>query len=218
MFTGLIECMGTIRALRHQENSLIIAIRPDQADFSVKPGGSVAVDGACLTLARQHSQSLEFAAVMETLTRTTLAQAQVGRRVNLERALLLSSRLDGHLVAGHIDGIGTITKDRDVGGSLLRTISIPEVLSRFMAEKGSITVDGISLTIAQSGTTEVTLSIIPHTLQATTLATKKVGDPVNIECDLVARYLHRFWESSQGEEVSEKRAETLILKMGRLGF
>lgn len=218
MFTGLVECMGTIRTLRRQENSFIITIHPDQTDFTVKPGGSVAVDGACLTLERRSNQMMEFAAVMETLNRTTLAQAQVGRRVNLERALLLTNRLDGHMVAGHIDGIGTIIKDRDAGGSLLRTISIPETLSQFMTEKGSITIDGISLTIAQSAKKTVTISIIPHTLHATTLATKKVGDSVNIECDLVARYLYRFWENAHGEQAVEKRAETLISKMGRLGF
>jgi riboflavin synthase len=216
MFTGLIECMGVIRTIDHRGSSAVIGIEPDRNDFSVKPGGSVAIDGVCLTLEKQSGRTFLFSAVRETLQRTTFNGAAAGKKVNLERALCLGDRLDGHLVAGHVDGLGVITKDKEVGGSLLRTISVPDELTPLMAEKGSVAVDGVSLTIASCGITEITISFIPVTLAGTTMSLKKSGDKVNLECDMIARYLHKIVHGVQACRI--KREETLLSGLERLGF
>ena len=192
--------------------SISLSIRPDMKEFHVAEGGSVCVDGVCLTVEGFAGQALRFSAVLETLQRSTLKSVSPGRRVNLERSLRLGDRLDGHMVLGHVDGAGEIIKDREVGGSLLRTIRVPSGLSMFMAEKGSVAVDGISLTIAQVSGNEITISFIPATMQRTTMAGKSRGDQVNLECDVLARYLFRMVESG-GQPGS-----SLLTKMEGLGF
>ncbi|MBN1309644.1 MAG: riboflavin synthase [Chitinispirillaceae bacterium] len=216
MFTGIIECIGTIMSAQRRGTSIILSIEPENDDFPVNIGGSVSVDGACLTLEQRAGKTMRFNAAAETLRRTTLSEAAVGRRVNLERATLLGSRLDGHFVYGHVDGIGTIRNDREMNGSTLRTIAVPSELCRFMAEKGSAAIDGISLTIASCGTGDITISLIAHTLEATTMALKKPGDAVNIECDIVARYLHRLLQAGGGD--AAPASEPLISLMKRSGF
>ena len=148
MFTGIIECVGTIISVQRRGASIILTIKPEKEDFPVNIGGSVAVDGACLTLEQWAGKTMQFNAVAETLRRTTLSEVSVGKRVNLERATLLGSRLDGHFVYGHVDGTGMILRDREINGSIVRTISVPAEIAPFMAEKGAIAIDGISLTIA----------------------------------------------------------------------
>ena len=219
MFTGLIETLGTIQSIDRRGSSILLGIRFDLDQFDVCDGGSVAVDGICLTVERRQGLIFYFSAVLETLKRTTLSDCAVGRRVNLERALQLSDRLDGHLVLGHVDGLGSIIGDVDVNGSILRTISVPIELQPFMAQKGSVAIDGISLTIAKSTDSTITVSIIPKTLQKTNLFFKRSGDLVNLECDVVARYLYRFMNfngAAKSSSVSEP--ESLINKLERFGF
>jgi riboflavin synthase len=216
MFTGIIETIGTITGARREGTSIVLAIRPGNDDFPVATGGSVAIDGVCLTLERWEGKEMQFSAVAETLNRTTLRDVPTGRRVNLERAAFLGSRLDGHLVYGHVDGIGTILHDREISGSILRTIAVPSELCRLMAEKGSVAIDGISLTIASCGTGDITISLIPHTLKATTMSLKKPGDAVNLECDIVARYLQRLLQAGGGG--AAPAAESLLSLMERSGF
>ncbi|MBN1577180.1 MAG: riboflavin synthase [Chitinispirillaceae bacterium] len=216
MFTGIIECIGTIIGVQHRGTSIILTIKPENDDFPVNIGGSVAVDGTCLTLERREGGTMQFNAVAETLHRTTLSEVSAGRRVNLERAALLGSRLDGHFVYGHVDGTGTILRDREMNGSIVRTIAVPAELSRFMAEKGAIAVDGISLTIAESAAAGIAVSLIPHTLKITTMPLKKAGDTVNLECDMVARYLYRFMQT--GNLPAAATAEPLLSLMQRSGF
>jgi len=217
MFTGLIECLGTIRSIDRHGTSIYIAIIPDMEDFRVPEGGSVSVDGACLTVERDDGFCLYFSAVRETLQRTTLSSLSTGRRVNLERAMQLGGRLDGHMVQGHIDDIGVIISDQDVGGSTLRTIRVPNNLSIFMAEKGSVAIDGISLTIACVAENDITISFIPATIRNTTMALKKNGDFVNIECDILARYLCRFF-SADSKQTDKSSGESLLSKLERLGY
>lgn len=219
MFTGLIECMGVLRSIDYRGSSLVIGIEPDRTDFTVQVGGSVAIDGVCLTLEKQSGRSLFFSAVRETLQRTTFNGTTAGRKVNLERALCLGDRLDGHLVAGHVDGLGVITKDKEVGGSLLRTISVPDELTPLMAQKGSVAVDGVSLTIASRGIADITISFIPATLAGTTMSLKKTGDKVNLECDMIARYLYNIVHGNivHGVQGGQKE-ETLLSGLERLGF
>lgn len=218
MFTGLIETLGTVLSIERKGSSALIGIQPDLDPFEVIDGGSVAVNGACLTVERKRGATLYFSAVRETLDRTTLNSAVIGQKVNLERALRLGDRLDGHMVQGHVDGLGTIYSDEDVKGSILRTIAIPVELQPFMAEKGSVAIDGISLTIAKSTISTVTISFIPVTLKKTTMLFKKTGDYVNIECDLIARYLYRFTKFTSAQSNSESETDSLIHKLERFGF
>ena len=190
MFTGIIETVGTVKSLQRGNKSLTLGILPGIDDYTVSTGGSVSVDGACLTVESERGNVLSFTAVYETLEHTTLAQLKNGSRVNLERALRLGDRLEGHVVLGHVDGVGRIGTDRKYGDSIYRTIWVPLELRRFMALKGSVAIDGISLTIAETGDETITVALIPHTLSETTMSTKQPGQQVNVECDVFARYIH----------------------------
>lgn len=192
MFTGLIETTGAITRIDRRGRNLELVVHPERSGFVSSVGASVAVDGVCLTVESITSGQMAFTAVRETVSRTTLSTATPGRKVNLERALRLGDRIEGHLVLGHVDGIGRIIGDRDEGGSILRTIAVPTGLEAMLAEKGSVAVDGISLTIVEVRASEFAIAIVPHTLQATTMASKRPGDQVNLECDLLARYLRRL--------------------------
>jgi riboflavin synthase len=218
MFTGLIECTGCIVSVSHIGTNIVIGIEPGIENFSVPQGGSVAIDGACLTVERFSGSTLYFSAVQETLIRTTLKTALPGRKVNMERALKIGDRLDGHFVAGHVDGIGTIITDEERGGSLFRTISVPEELDQYMAEKGSVTIDGVSLTIARSGKSEISISFIPLTLKHTIMSIKKTGDQVNIECDILARYIKRIFNSGSVNNHPERSGDSLLNKLMEAGF
>jgi riboflavin synthase len=217
MFTGLIETLGTIKAIDHRGSSVILGILPDMSPFDVREGDSVAIDGICLTVETVRGSVLHFAAVRETLHRTALTNCTTGRRVNMERALKLGGRLDGHMVLGHVDGTGLIKNDIDVNGSILRTIEVPTNIRPFMAEKGSVAIDGISLTIATSTESTLTVSVIPETMKRTTLFTKKAGDTVNIECDVIARYLYRFTQFTRVDSGTAE-SHSLINKLERFGF
>jgi riboflavin synthase len=218
MFTGLIECLGTVQSIERSGTSIVLGIRPDDKLFRLQNGASVAVDGACLTVERDSGTELYFSAVMETLRRTTLSRVNIGRRVNLERALLVGGRLDGHMVQGHIDDFGTIISDQDVGGSVLRKIRVPSELKPFIAEKGSVAVDGISLTITSVQDNEFVISFIPATIKKTTMSLKRIGDSVNIECDVLARYLYRMITAEKSVADDKMPEVSFLTKMERLGF
>ncbi len=222
MFTGLIETIGIIRSITRGNKSLTIGILPDCDDYAVSTGGSVAVDGACLTVESISGKELSFTAVHETLARTTLTKKRVGEKVNLERAIRLGDRLEGHIVLGHVDGIGRVLSDQKKGDSLLRSVWIPENLRRYMALKGSVAVDGISLTIAESNDETITVSFIPHTLSETTMGQKHVGDEMNIECDIFARYIARqlYFNRKQGipKGSSEKEGPGILSLLESNGF
>lgn len=192
MFTGLIEDLGTVRELRRESSRVRLTVGTTIPAAELRLGDSVAVNGICLTVVAIGDGSFTADVSPETLERTTLGEAAPGRRVNLERALRLSDRLGGHLVSGHIDAIATITERLQENNAVRFTFRLPAVVNRYVAEKGSVAIDGISLTV--NAVTEETFSvaIIPHTLAMTTLQEKKSGDRVNIETDLVARYLARL--------------------------
>jgi riboflavin synthase len=214
MFTGLIETLGTITSIKPSGSVHVIGIRSDATDFSVPAGGSVSISGACLTLEKTIKQEFFFTAVHETMERTTLGCATVGDRVNMERSLVLGGRLDGHWVLGHIDGVGYIRSRRDSAESCVLTVMVPETVVCLMAEKGSVAIDGISLTIAKAGSRSIDLALIPATLRATTLGLKKAGDRVNVEADVLARYVH----AAATKAALLSPGETLFSKMERFGF
>ena len=198
MFTGLIETTGTITALKRRGTGLLISVQPRLQPFTVAIGDSVAIDGACLTAESIHDGIITVTAVSETLSKTTTGALRTGSIVNMERALLVCDRLDGHLVLGHVDGIATIASDRRDGEGLVRTISVPTELCKYLAYKGSVAIDGISLTIAASNSNSITIAIIPHSLKMTNLIDKKPGDHVNIEVDVLARYVAHRLDYSAG--------------------
>ena len=192
MFTGIIEGLGTVKAVIAAHGGVQMHVHADFPLLDVRVGDSIAVNGPCLTVVHIQDNAFKVDVAPETLSRTTLRQTRVGERVNLERALCLGDRLSGHLVTGHIDGIGQVEAKRPAGNAVLFTIAVPEALSRYVVQKGSVAVDGISLTVnaCTQGTFEV--SIIPHTASITTMGLRKVGDHVNIETDMVAIYIERF--------------------------
>jgi riboflavin synthase len=219
MFTGLIETTGTINNLHWSEKSLKIGVMANSDDFEVRIGASVSINGVCLTLESSSGKSMFFTAVHETLRRTTLMKARPGDTVNLERAVLASGRLDGHFILGHVDGVGAIIADKRIGDSIVRSIRTPMEIRKLLARKGSVAVDGISLTIAGCNDETIDISLIPRTLETTTMGFKKAGDEVNIECDVLARYVERLFsqDSSSGER-THVDGGSLIDKLERAGF
>jgi riboflavin synthase len=195
MFTGIIEERGEVRtATPHR---LDLACRTVCRDSEV--GASVSVNGVCLTVVQRADDCLAFDVSPETLERSSLRRLAPGDPVNLERPATLSTRLGGHLVQGHVDGVGEVTAVRDDGAGGARvTVGIPTELLRYVVEKGSITVDGVSLTVASLDTDGVDLALIPHTLAATTFGTARPGDPVNLEVDVIAKYVAKSVERLLG--------------------
>jgi riboflavin synthase len=210
MFTGIIEGMGSITAVRSVGQARRLAITADYGLEGTRVGDSIAVSGACLTAVMISGKRFEADVSPETIARTTFGMARAGERVNLERALRFSDRLDGHLVSGHIDGVGTIKAVGTKANATILTIGVDAALSRYMIEKGSVAVDGISLTINRCTVDRFEVSIIPHTWLATTLRLKKIGAAVNIETDIIGKYVERF-SSGKGVEktASANRSETV---------
>ncbi len=189
MFTGLVEEGGVVeRVVPAAEGArLVIGARVVLEGLAI--GDSVAVNGACLTAVEISASSFAVDAVAETLRRTSLGGAEPGDRVNLERPMRLGDRLDGHLVQGHVDGVGAVRAARPEGGSTILEIAAPADLLRYVVEKGSITVDGVSLTVAARLADAFTVALIPHTMSVTTLGPQAVGRPVNLEVDVLAKYV-----------------------------
>jgi riboflavin synthase len=192
MFTGIIEGVGTIAQLTKSGAGISMAVAAELDLDQTGIGDSIAVNGACLTAVKIENQRFHVDVSPETLSTTTLSSAQLGQRVNLERALRLSDRLDGHLVSGHIDGIGVVARYRSEGNAIVIAIKVPEQLVRYMIVKGSVAVDGVSLTINRLQKNLFEASVIPHTASETTVGDYKPGSSVNIETDLVGKYIERF--------------------------
>ncbi|HEY6943174.1 riboflavin synthase [Dokdonella sp.] len=193
MFTGIIQAVGSIASREEHSGGLRLAIGAGALDLGdVAIGDSIAVAGVCLTVVAIEGTRWFADLSAETLARTTLGGLAVGARVNLEKALRLADRLGGHLVSGHVDGIGTVLAIDDEGASQRWRFRIPRALARYIAVKGSICVDGTSLTVNEAGEEAFGVTLIPHTLAVTTFGARAVGDAVNIEVDLMARYAERL--------------------------
>ena len=214
MFTGLIEGIGKISGIRRTHNEMRVTITPLFNTADCQLGDSVSVNGACLTVMEMREGALGMDVSGETLSRTTLGLLRLGDDVNLERALRLTDRLGGHLVSGHVDGIGKILKKEQAHQSWTIRIGIEETISRYTINKGSIAVDGISLTINACEKDFFEVNIIPQTGMITTLLTKKIGDPVNIETDLIGKYVEKLFSNGGGGQEERKASgidlETLV--------
>ena len=215
MFTGIIEGLGTVSAIASSGPGKRLAIESDFALDQTKIGDSISVSGACLTVVKLHANRFEVDVSPETLAKTTFGNVKMGDRVNLERALRLSDRLDGHLVSGHIDGLGTLQHREQIGNAILVSIGASKATTRYMITKGSVAIDGISLTINSTSDTEFGVSIIPLTAKTTTIGIKRIGDPVNIETDMIGKYVERFMKQP-GSEKSEEMSGNAGIDMNFL--
>jgi riboflavin synthase len=210
MFTGIIEGLGTVAAIRPVGKGKHFTIVSDFVLEQMSIGDSIAVNGACLTAVSIDAKRFDADVSPETVSKTTFGGIKIGERVNLERALRISDRIDGHLVSGHIDGVGVLLQRKTSANTILVTISAPEVLTRYMIMKGSVAVDGISLTINELERETFEVSIIPHTAKLTTVGLKKIGDSVNIETDMIGKYVERFMLEKQDYDTgSEEKKPTI---------
>ena len=200
MFTGIVEELGTIRNIQRKSEGAILDIQARHVLSDAETGDSIAVDGACLTIRSLVSEAFTADISAETLRRTTLGERIVGEQVNLERSLRLSDRLGGHLVLGHVDEVATICGWKDEGDASLMQVTMSDNIRRYIAYKGSITVDGISLTVSGIHADAFEVALIPHTKQVTTLRTKRNGAKVNLEVDIVARYIETLLKNPEAEK------------------
>lgn len=200
MFTGIVEEIGTVTQIKKGQNSSVLSIQGSRIFEDLHMGDSVAVNGVCLTVSRLDTQSFDADTTSETLARTSLGALRTGSNVNLERAMSSNGRFGGHIVTGHVDGIGTIMQIRRDDRTVWITFSAgPEIL-KYIIEKGSIAVDGISLTVALMNSDSFSVAIIPHTEKSTTLLSKTQGESVNLECDMIGKYVERFITRMQSKE------------------
>jgi riboflavin synthase len=192
MFTGIVEELGEVQEIQLQSHSALLSIKAQKVLEDVRLGDSIAVNGVCLTVVGFSSQHFTADVMAETLHKTALAKLSRGSKVNLERALQLSTRLGGHLVSGHIDGVGKILRSYPQGIARVPEISAPPEVLKLIVPKGSVAIDGISLTVVEVTEEFFSVSLIPHTFKETTLGLKGPGDQVNLENDMIGKYVHHF--------------------------
>jgi len=215
MFTGIIEGLGTITGFRSTGGRGRLTVDAGFTLDGTQIGDSIAVNGACLTVVEMDQRRFSADASPETLAITTFRDAQIGQRVNIERAMRLSDRLDGHLVSGHIDGTGIIRSKEKQGNAIIVTVAVPEQLGEQMIPKGSVAMDGISLTVNTCDFMRFTVSIIPHTAKVTTIGFYQVNARVNIETDIIGKYVARFTNatrtaSNENREADKRRKASSI--------
>lgn len=217
MFTGIIQAVGEIAALQPGGEDTRVRVRTGKLDLAdVSPGDSIAVNGVCLTVVDLPGDGFWADVSGETLTRTGFRDSAVGSRVNLEKALTPTTRLGGHLVSGHVDGVGTVLERRPEGRSERFRIQAPDALAKYIAEKGSICVDGVSLTVNAVDGAVFDLNIVPHTLHETTIGDYRSGTRVNLEVDIIARYLERLLLGEKAAEPDSGITETFLAEHGFL--
>ncbi|CAH1196291.1 Riboflavin synthase [Vibrio harveyi] len=205
MFTGIVEAVGKLTAITPKGEDITVTVEVGKLDMSdVKLGDSIATNGVCLTVVDFGSNYYSADLSLETLNKTGFAAYQVGDKVNLEKAMLPTTRFGGHIVSGHVDGVGVIVERNQVGRAIEFWVEIPTEISKYVAEKGSITVDGISLTVNDLRKNGFKLTIVPHTSEETTIDQFQVGHKVNLEVDVLARYMERLLQG-QKEESQESR-------------
>ncbi len=216
MFTGIIEETGIIRGLRPSPGGGILSIEAEKCAPGLKPGDSIAVNGVCLTVVGISGHQFTSDLSAETLRRSSFAQARVGNVVNLERPLAVGDRLGGHMVQGHVDGIGNLVSSVVIGEGSEMEFSLPTDLERYLVVKGSVAVDGISLTVAALKQSSFVVAVIPHTRRETNLRHLKKGDVVNLETDILAKYIERFFQVRQNTREPEPKLTVEMLR--ELGY
>ncbi len=203
MFTGIIEEIGTVKKVDKNPRSVALTIEASKVLEDTKLGDSIATDGVCLTVTHLTNQTFTIDIMYETLNRSTMKAVKTGSKVNLERALTLNTRLGGHMVSGHIDGVGTIKSIKKDDIAHILTIQASENVMRYLLEKGSIAIDGISLTVASHDSSTFKVWVIPHTKDETTLLNKKIGDEVNLEADMIGKYVEKLFPDKKENGIDE---------------
>ncbi len=211
MFTGIVEEIGTIKNIQKGKNSAVLTVQAKIVLEDLKIGDSIAVNGICLTVISFDNNSFNADVMHETLNRSSLTQLKAGSFVNLERAMLANGRFGGHIVAGHIDGVGKIVQIKKDDTAIWYTIKTEESILRYIVEKGSIAIDGISLTVAKVNSDSFSISAIPHTISQTILSKSKVGNIVNLENDIIGKYVEKLLKSEQPKSNLTKE---LLLQYG----
>lgn len=210
MFTGLIEEIGTLKKITTNNDGKEFSIAAEKVLEDVKLGDSIAIDGVCLSVTSFSQNEFSVQAVHETIRKTTLGSVQVGCKINLERAMSANGRFGGHIVQGHVDGTGTILSINRYQKSAEIELSLSNDLLKYIVPKGSVTISGISLTVAEKRSSSILIAVIPITLEDTNLGMKRIGDLVNIETDIFAKYIENFMENKNGSDI--------ITKMKKWGY
>lgn len=205
MFTGIIEEVGVLKQIKHGEKSSILTVQAKKVLEDTNVGDSISTNGVCLTVVKLNKDSFEADVMAESLRRTNLGKLKSGDELNLERALTPNTRLGGHIVSGHVDGTGTIKSFVKEDNAVLVTINTEYNILRYIIEKGSIAIDGISLTVVSVYNEKFVVSLIPHTGEQTILLRKKAGDTVNLECDLIGKYVERLISMPAKEDKSSNK-------------
>ncbi|UCH35564.1 MAG: riboflavin synthase [Armatimonadota bacterium] len=219
MFTGIITEVGAVRTIARAAQGLNVTVAAPQTAPRLRVGDSVCVHGVCLTAEREQDDAFVASVMAETASKTTLGKLRPASRVNLELPLTLNDPVGGHLVAGHVDAVGTVSAREQRGESVLLTVLAPQAVQPYLAPRGSVAVDGVSLTIAETAEASFTVSLVRHTLDATTLGDLRPGDEVNLEGDLLARYLERLLEYREGRVQAQTDVDGLTLdKLGEGGY
>lgn len=206
MFTGLIEEVGMVQGIERGEASARFTIQAERVTEDAHIGDSITVNGTCLTVVAQSADTLSFDAVYETLQRTALGALAIGDGVNMERSLAANGRFGGHIVQGHVDGVGTIASIREIGNAYNIFITASQALMRYVVSKGSIAINGISLTVVEAGDKTFSVAIIPHTWDNTNLHTLIAGDQVNLETDIIGKYVEKMTGGDYGTVERERSA------------
>ncbi|MZD10318.1 riboflavin synthase [Streptomyces sp. SID5785] len=206
MFTGIVEELGEITAVENLDDASRFRVRGPVVTEGAKHGDSIAVNGVCLTVVEHDGDTFTADVMAETLKRSSLGALTTGSRVNLERPMVADGRFGGHIVQGHVDGTGTVVERTPSEHWEIVKVSLPATLTRYVVEKGSITVDGVSLTVVEAGPDFFTISLIPTTLALTTLGHKQPGDPVNLEVDVIAKYVERMLDDQLGTQLGTQEA------------
>ena len=218
MFTGIIAAVGKVTAIKHNEKDITISVDAGSLDLSdVKLGDSISNNGVCLTVTKLSGNGFDADLSNETLKRSGFSQIKTGFAVNLEKAMQMNDRFGGHIVSGHVDGVGEVSSITPLGNAVEYWITAPNELAKYIAEKGSITVDGISLTSNEINGASFKLTIIPHTISETTMVNYRVGTKVNLEVDVIARYLERLMLGDKASESNQDKKSTMDL-LARSGF
>lgn len=210
MFTGIVEEIGTIESIQKGTQSAVLGIRCSKVLEGTQIGDSIAVNGVCLTVTSMSGHGYTADVMAETIERSSLGKLGKNSRVNLERAMAADGRFGGHMVAGHIDGTGTVKGIRKDETAVWYTIEAPDSMLRYIVEKGSIAIDGISLTVARVTASDFSVSVIPHTQEETNLADRRVGDIVNLECDVIGKYIEKLLKNPGEERTGQQKKETAL--------
>jgi riboflavin synthase len=201
MFTGIIEDIGVIANINKMAGRWEISLKTALPPATIKEGDSISVDGVCLTVTKLSNNTFSVDASLETLRLTTLKDKRAGQKVNLERAMSAENRFGGHLVTGHIDGVGTINEKKKEGDSVKLIVEVSESLARYIVGKGSIAIDGISLTVNEQRDNIFTVNIIPYTVSRTTIGEKNLRDAINIETDIIGKYVENFLKKDKSKSI-----------------